>query len=86
MSSHVDPGNAYHQLDQAHYHPQAYIQKSGRDNTDCRCTEPKDSREPEKVIVLTQTHLYSNGGHCFSLAIESSAVTMTYQTPAAPMA
>lgn len=33
-----------------------------------------------------QTHLYNRGGHFFSVATESSAVTITYQTAAAPIA
>lgn len=33
-----------------------------------------------------EAHLYSKGGHCFSVARESSAVTITYQTPAAAIA
>lgn len=33
-----------------------------------------------------EAHKYSKGGHCFSVAMESSAVTITYQTPAAAIA
>lgn len=33
-----------------------------------------------------KTHLYSKGGQRFSVAMESSTVTITYQTPAAPIA
>lgn len=82
VSRHEDPGHADHQQHQAHQHPQEHLQEPGWTR---ETLEDNDGRQKKKSQVFCRTHLNSRGRHRLPAA-ESSAVTITYQTAAAPMA